>query len=194
VRGSVIQSNREVGITVVGAEGTIESCLVTDTQPQEADAAFGRGIDVGYEPITLERGVAKVRGCLVEHSFDVGIMVQGSDATVEDTTVRDTQPIQADQLFGDGIDVDLVDGTSASIVLHRVHIEQSARAGVANFSSLVQLGDSTLSCNAIDLDGESLTAQFEFQDLGGNGCGCEAPTGCKVLTSSLAPPDPLHVE
>jgi len=64
------------------------------------------------------------------------------------------------------------------------------RAGISNFWSSVTVGGTWLSCNAIDLNGEQLGSHgFDFEDLGGNVCYCNADVRtCKVSTSGLQPP------
>ncbi len=66
---------------------------------------------------------------------------------------------------------------------------QKRSAGIGLFGGTVDLATSTLDCNAIHLDGEY---DYALNDLGGNRCGCgEVEEPCKVLSSSLKPPDPL---
>jgi hypothetical protein len=83
----------------------------------------------------------------------------------------------------------LADG---SATVSRSLIEGNARAGLAGFSAVVVLQDTTLSCNPIDLAGETVAgASLRFDDLGGNRCGCGQSDGCQLLSSMLAPPVPL---
>lgn len=71
--------------------------------------------------------------------------------------------------------------------------EGSARAGISSFGAAVEIGSTTLECNSIHLDGEQYRGNdFSFDDLGGNACGCAgAPVVCQVLSSGLAPPEPI---
>ena len=67
------------------------------------------------------------------------------------------------------------------------------REEVASFGAAMSLSDAHLACNTIDLDGELVGGTvFSFQDLGGNWCGCgDAQRSCQVLSSQLAPPEPI---
>ena len=98
-----------------------------------------------------------------------------------------------DDTFGDGIAV-VSSGGLASATITGSGITQSARAGISSFGAAVAVGGSTLSCNPNDLDGEELDGPYEFEDRGGNTCGCKHATGCKVLSSTLAPPEAVSSE
>jgi len=75
-------------------------------------------------------------------------------------------------------------------------VESGARAGITSFSGTLLLSGSTLDCNPIQLDAETLPGPNSpapsFEDQGGNRCGCgEQTEECRVLSSNLAPPDAL---
>ena len=69
----------------------------------------------------------------------------------------------------------------------------SARAAAAAFGAHLALGDSLLSCQAFDLDGEpSFGSDYSLENLGNNRCGCPAVDGdCVVVSAGLAPPSPV---
>jgi len=81
----------------------------------------------------------------------------------------------------------------ATAALTGCRIDGSERAGVAASGAAAAISKSTLECNAIDLDGETIgETRSSFEDLGGNGCGClEESWECKVLSSSLEAHSPL---
>jgi hypothetical protein len=57
----------------------------------------------------------------------------------------------------------------------------------------VTLGASLVSCHAVDLTAEPYKlSDFAFEDRGDNACGCPAEPPCKVVTSHIAPPEPLQ--
>ena len=62
-----------------------------------------------------------------------------------------------------------------------------------SFSTSLTLSASTLECNKLDLDGETLLGvPYTFTDEGGNTCGCGGETwACKVLSTALAAPPPI---
>jgi hypothetical protein len=81
----------------------------------------------------------------------------------------------------------------AGAIMTVSRVTENARAGLSSFGAAVTLGSSTLTCNAVDLNGEAFHDQpFVFEDLGVNGCGCPEATGtCKAFSVGLAPPEPL---
>ena len=69
--------------------------------------------------------------------------------------------------------------------------EEPVEGGIGNFAAAVNLENSEISCNDINLNGEHLGGAFSYDDRGGNLCGCAELSVCKVLTSNLDPPSTL---
>ena len=83
---------------------------------------------------------------------------------------------------------------AALYYLKMTHQEKAdARFDVVSILDLDEQMEIELVCNAFDLAGEAHNEQpFEFEDIGGNGCGCpEASGACKAISAGLAPPEPL---
>ena len=96
---------------------------------------------------------------------------------------------EVDGTFGDGVVVLHYLDQPASLQARSVRVEGNARAGFASFEGLVHMTDCRFECNTIDLNGESVTIDFSFEDGGGNTCGCDGESlPCKVLSSGLQPP------
>lgn len=133
VRGSVVEGNREMGIVVDGSDVTIEGTVVRSTLPLASDQHYGRGIDIQDSPPTHTRASVTVRGSAVESNRDVGVAVIGSDATIEATVVRGTQPLASDQRLGIGIVAqgDLSTRAHASVTVRACLIEENRDVGVA---------------------------------------------------------------
>lgn len=98
-------------------------------------------------------------------------------------------------LFGDGVALLSVLDLSyevATASMRRCVVANSQRAGVATFGGTIELADTRLECNTLDLDGEQFQGGgFLFTDLGGNRCGCAGEHHeCQVVTTLLQPPDP----
>ena len=195
LRTSLVAGNHDQGVRVASSDATIESIVVRDTQPGAGDL-FGRGVVITADPTSYENATATVRGCRIERSLDVGLIVISAQATIEDTLVTDTVPRVADGAYGDGFAV-LSITEVATATITRCAIERSARAGAASFGGVLSLANTTIGCSAFPLDGEQssfldTTYDFQLQDLGGNTCSCEGDSEtCKVVTSSLAAPDGL---
>jgi hypothetical protein len=192
LRASVVEDNREVGVLVGGSDILFEGALVRDTRPRASDGAGGGGLALLLFPDPPARANAAVRGSSFERNQTFGVVVTDSDLVLDATQVIDTKARETDGAYGDGMEVGIVTGpASATVTASRFH--GSARAAIASFGGTVSIGDTTLSCNAIDLDGETIGATaFELVDRGGTVCGCgDRAAKCKVLSSRLAPPEGL---
>jgi hypothetical protein len=190
--GCLFESNRESSVFVQSSDVTMVDSLVRDTTPADG-GLFGVGVTVqGDEPI--DRATVVIRSCVIERSHEMGVLVFDSDVTMEHVTVRDTQPSESTGYFGDGIAIVSQYGVASAHITDS-HIERAARAAVANFGASISLGQSTLDCNPIDLNGERFSNyKFVFDDLGGNRCGCgSTEISCATNSASLEAPSPLSV-
>ncbi|KYF72882.1 hypothetical protein BE17_47960 [Sorangium cellulosum] len=192
LRTSLLEQNHSHGVLVLGSDATIESTILRDTLPEESDGRFGRGIGVEWNATTHKRAKLTLRSSLVQHSHDAGVFVLASDATIEGTVVRDTQP-HRDGKFGDGIAMESDDHPNTVTVTSCV-VQSNARAGISNFSGSITLASSVVQCNRIDLNGEDDEGgpPFTFDCNNRNLFGCEIPDPtCSVLSAGLTPPDPI---
>ncbi len=103
ISGSIIEGSHMAGVHIAGADATIDRILVRDTSPQESSLIFGRGINIQDDPTSGERGMVTLRSTVVEQSYEIGVMVAGSEATLEAIVVRDTAPAEATGDGGHGI-------------------------------------------------------------------------------------------
>ncbi|MBI4701292.1 MAG: right-handed parallel beta-helix repeat-containing protein [Deltaproteobacteria bacterium] len=192
VRTSLIERNHEVGVCVLGSDASIEASVVRDTQSDaKGEWEFGRGISIERDPDTGERAEVAVRSSFIEMNRGVGVFVAGSDATIEASVVRDTQP-HGDGRFGDGVVV-VSKSASATALVIATRIENSARVALSNFGAKVTLGWNIFQCAVFDLEGEEyLGSAYSFNHLGGNVCGCpEATEECEMVSAEIEPPEPL---
>ncbi|RLB48961.1 MAG: hypothetical protein DRI90_24950 [Deltaproteobacteria bacterium] len=192
LRASLVEQNHDVGVHVNGSDAIIESTVVRDTLPQASDQYFGRGISFVRTSDTAVPASATLRASLVEQNHDVGVVVFGSDATIEGTVVRTTLPRAHDGLFGDGL-VIVADLTPASALLSSCLIESNARVGVAVFGAHASLAATAFECHEINLNNESYHGGAgTFDDLDYNHCGCGSEsTVCKTVSDGLDPPVPV---
>ncbi|WP_437758974.1 right-handed parallel beta-helix repeat-containing protein [Sorangium sp. So ce1389] len=155
LRASLVEQHRDVGVFVGGSDATIEDTVVRATQPS-ADGLSGRGIVVQNDRDTGERASVLVRASLVEQNRDVGVFVGGSDATIEDTVVRATQP-SADGLSGWGIVVqnDRDTGERASVLVRASLVEQNRDVGVFVGGSDATIEDTVVRATQPSADGLS---------------------------------------
>jgi hypothetical protein len=189
LRRSLIERNEVVGLFVRSSEATVEATVIRDTagrQPWQ-----GRGVEIENDPETTS-GIV-MRGCRVEHSGEFGIAAFSSTVTIEGTLVSATAP-NSEQKYGDGISV-LSQHARASASLRACRVEDSARAGVSSFGASVSILDTAVVCSAFELEGEPVSGMaFDFEDRGGNQCGCTGAEGdCGVESAGLAPPEPVKL-
>lgn len=193
IRWSLVERSYDLGIAVLGLPATLEGVRVRGTRAELSDSTGGRALNVQQGVDLTRRASVDVRWSIFEQSFDIGVVVVGSDATFESVRVGATSPRPSDGAYGDGIAA-VAEDDAANVTLTDVWIEGSARAGLACFGCSANLTNSAFECNAIALDGEPYFDRApSFQDAGDNICGCSGATeACKVLTSQLDPPAPAN--
>jgi hypothetical protein len=137
VRDSVVERNRDIGIFVLGSDATIEATVVRETRPRASDQKSGAGIAIQDHPATGERATAIVRASVVEYNHEIGMVIGGSDATIEATVVRGTEPRASDQQRGSGIGVtdDAARGERASATVRASLVEGNRTSGVVIIAS-----------------------------------------------------------
>ena len=187
---SVLERNREVGVLAIGADGFLNGVLVRDTLPSQK-LATGRGVVAQWDE-NGQRAVMTIRDSVVERSSSFGIFINGSDATIESSLVRETRA-DANQRFGDGISLIAPPDAPATAYVTGTRIERSERAGISSFGSLVVLIDNELACSGFDAEGEAFGPRaFEFR-VEDSLCGCPQPVEeCQVLSAGLEPPPALE--
>jgi len=195
LEGVVVERSSEVGIFAQGADLILTDAVVRDVAPRFD--GIGRGIDIENE-LEVRQGSFVGRRILVERTTDAGILVRNGIADLAVVTVQDV--LEADEQFGDGIQV-ISDpgGIRAEATIVEARIVRSARAGLVNFGSDIDISGSTLDCNPISLNGQSLNGRvFNFVDGGDNLCGCGLSddtqvddAACTVSATMLTPPSRL---
>jgi hypothetical protein len=103
IRSSVVEASHNSGIVLIGGEVTLETSVVRDTLPQASDQRGGRGVVIQNDPGGCGSALATIRASSVERNTDVGILVVGSEVTIDATLVRQTASQPSDQLFGRGV-------------------------------------------------------------------------------------------
>lgn len=179
---SAVTNTVEAGILLLSSVGDVTGCTVREVVGPEEGGAQARGVGVQDGSLTISDSV-------IANSDDMGLLIIDSSATVRRTIVRDVHA-GIDDLFGDGIGV--VNGTRASTAdLTMVLVLRAERAGVAVFGSQASISDTRLSCNAIDLNAQSLGLEAMLSDIGGNVCDCMGEVhDCAAKSVVLQAPAP----
>lgn len=190
VRDSVIASSAEVGTFASSSSMLVEHTLVRGTATAP-DGSAGWGI--GFQGSVVGGIVAtgRVTGCWIDQNHGAGIGATTAELDVAGTLVTGTLP-QGGDLLGDGM-MFLSDGIQTRANVTASRIEGNARAGVASFGAVVEIGSTALECNTIDIAAEPFAAfSSAFDDLGANHCGCGAAAEpCRSQSVNLQPPPSL---
>lgn len=94
INTSIIEDNVGFGFAVEAATANIEHSIIRRTQPTE-NGTSGRGILARNSVSLTESANLNLRGCLVEQNHESGMALFSSNATVEGSIVRGTQPSPA---------------------------------------------------------------------------------------------------
>ncbi|MDB4934882.1 MAG: hypothetical protein JWP87_1854 [Labilithrix sp.] len=127
VRGSALTGNGTAGAAVVdpGSKLTISASVIKDTR---GDGSKKAGLGISVEA----GGTAAITGSVFAANRDVGIAVRGagSSATIDQSIVRNTLPVEANGVHGRGIEV----GTGAKATIARTSILSTRGSAVISIS------------------------------------------------------------
>lgn len=159
VQGCLLERTSSTGLRFEGATATIEDTVVRDTQPNVA-GDYGRGLDAISDASSSTPASIVVRRSIVEQSREQGLVVFGSDLTVEDCLVRDTLPQASDQRLGVGIHALRHDapGLRSQLTVTRTVVERSHYCGVCATDSELTMSATTVR----DVQPEQSSAEYGF--------------------------------
>ncbi|HZO11660.1 MAG TPA: right-handed parallel beta-helix repeat-containing protein, partial [Polyangiaceae bacterium] len=126
VEQSLFERNHEAGVLVVGSDATIHGTVARDTVPDAKNRS--RGISIRHNDTGSPANVT-VQASLCERLPGVGLLVKGSQASIEATLVRD---ISANPLgrFGRAVQVQGWAATGTSALIRASLLERTVEAGV----------------------------------------------------------------
>ena len=88
---SLVSNVHDIGFFVEGADVSIDGTMLRNV----LSGGLGRAIEVHDNNDTGRRSTLGLTGLLVERASDAGVLVIGSDGTIENTVVRDIAPATA---------------------------------------------------------------------------------------------------
>jgi hypothetical protein len=188
LRQCLIAGGSDVGAIVIGGDLTIEHSVVSDVSPSDAGEA-GHGVHA--QGLGSFAGHLSLNDVMLVRNHTHGVLISGADAILEGVTVADTLALNT--RFGDGIAV-VANEPGARATIHASGVRASERAGIASFGAIVDLADTMLDCNLIQLVSQDyLGHAAQFEDGGGNTCSCSDVTEpCKALSADLEVPTPIE--
>lgn len=128
IRASLVERNRDIGVFVEGSDATIEDSVIRETEPRASDQTFGQGLNVRDAETTGARSTVTVRSSVLSKNRATGAFLSASDVTIESSVVRDTQPEEAAQAFGWGVEVQCSDAGQRANVTVRASVVARNRA------------------------------------------------------------------
>lgn len=190
VQNALFERSHDAGIGVFGSLFEAAGVIVRATQLEAASQSYGYGI-VLQDQLGVPASSA-IHSSVVADNQLFGVAAIGSEVQLWNVRVERTAT-RPDGNFGDGIGAFRLGEVPANAGLTAVRIEGSGRAAVSAWGGSLSLLQTTLECNALDINTETFEGKpASVQDLGENVCGCQAdPRTCKASSTALAPPEPL---
>jgi hypothetical protein len=130
---SVVERSAEAGISIAGADVTIESSVIRDTFGLEDDPQTGMGVIAVHKAATGDRSTVALRSSVVSTSRSIGVYVLASDGVLESSIVRDILPGgPQNPLSGRGIAVESEpDGPRGLLEVRWSLVERVREMGIA---------------------------------------------------------------
>jgi hypothetical protein len=141
--GSLIDANHEAGIAVAGSQLTVEHSVIRATEPKAADGTRGQGIS-GQRGLVIDQpSQITVRASVLEQNHLYALVVLGSEAEIEASTLHDTLP-PPDLEAGYGLGGLYYEGSRSSVAMRGCVVERMIAAGV-----LIEGSDAVIEATAI---------------------------------------------
>src|SRR5262249_51117668 len=147
IKQSVVERNYRVGVSIFGADVTMDTTVVRDTKT--AMDGVGVGVFIDFSDETSTRGNATIRSSLIEGNLLNGVAVLQSDATIEATVVRDTQ---IGVSCGEGVNIfhGLLPGGRSSLTVRSSLVEDIRGLGFAAVFSDVLIESTVVRGTLVD--------------------------------------------
>jgi len=134
VKGSVVADNHVNGILVYASDATIDASKITGTKGilDGGEAFFlGRGVEITDGDAGAERSVVTISRSSVIGNHEAGVLVAGSDCTVESSEIRETLASPKEGRLGRGIQVQGGEmGARSSVTVRGSVVADNQDAGV----------------------------------------------------------------
>jgi hypothetical protein len=125
----LVDQNHHAGLVIDGSDATIESTVIRTTLPDELGNG-GFGMWIGPDS-PKKRAKVSIYACLIEQNHNAGLVIGGSDVTIESTVIRSTWP-NAQGNYGFGIDIegDVATQEHAIVLVRSCVIEENQDMGI----------------------------------------------------------------
>ncbi len=129
VARSLVEEAVEFGIQFSGVEGAVVDTVVRDVS-RLGNSMFGRGINIQPSQADDIRAAVMVEGALIERTHEAGMFIASSDASVENTVIRDIQAGTQGDARGINIQDKNLTGDPASVTVSGVFIDRTRVVGL----------------------------------------------------------------
>lgn len=126
--GSVVQGHAHSGVVLEGTVASIEGSVVRDNNPLPSPLPAA-AIAAVFDQPTATHGSLTLRSSVLERNGDVGVLVLGTDATLEHVSIRDT--------FGHPTDVD----SGRGVLIQKAPGPANPRGNLDMFASIIERSD-----------------------------------------------------
>ncbi|RLB63965.1 MAG: hypothetical protein DRI90_05725 [Deltaproteobacteria bacterium] len=146
IRQSAVRASHSTGVALAGVDLVVEGLLVQDTDPEETSGSLGRGLVVQVDLVTGVESVATISGTRVEGSHEVGLLVLGSEATLDSVAISTTAAHPSEGVHGRGLIAQLSQETldPSRVTMRHSLIEDSTEAGLFVAGAEVIVEDSVV--------------------------------------------------
>ncbi|MFO0660178.1 MAG: hypothetical protein U0165_10150 [Polyangiaceae bacterium] len=182
LEGVLVEESYSLGVSVMAGSATISASTIRNIHPS-TDGDLGRIFSAGSDSggvVTLQ-----MKTSVLDTGNEGGLVLTHTNATVENTTIRNIVKRASDNGFGVGV----VARETSQGALRNVVISNCDDAGVLALSGTFHVSGTLLECNALPLASNEAQA---FKNDGNNVCGCGDTYGeCTVKASKLSAPSPV---
>ncbi len=135
LRACVVERNPGFGVRLLGADAVVEATVIRDTLPHPTTQSFGRGIDAMANSNSGDHSDLVLRFSVVERCHSTGVVLWGSQGTIEGSVVRNVSPDLGLAKHGFGVSASALEMERSALVLRWSVVELAHEAGVAAFGS-----------------------------------------------------------
>lgn len=182
-----LSDNQEVALSLKGSDGSVSGTRVTETR-ERPDGLLGVGMAADWSSST-HSSLLTISSSSIGVSVTAAVLGVGSRIELFDSAIEDVAPVSRDGSFGDGIAL-MSMLAPASARIERSAITRAERSGVSSFGAAIELVETTVDCNGLDLSADTYDNQSGIiVDGGGNRCGCSSEERtCRAVAANLTAP------
>ncbi|MFO0658556.1 MAG: right-handed parallel beta-helix repeat-containing protein [Polyangiaceae bacterium] len=116
---SIVSKSTGAGVVATGSSITVEGSLVRDTQAQVTDSTRGWGVVSNLDTTTQKPSDVTLTKSVITNHHDIGLLVNGSNATLDGTVISQITPKASDSTGGRALVVqtDATASTPSKVVL-----------------------------------------------------------------------------